>query len=53
MPYEELLIIFGILAVIGVGIMVVRALSYPLVVAAIVGLTGWLAFFYQYGLDKV
>jgi Flp pilus assembly protein TadB len=53
MPYEELMIIFGLLAVVGVGIMVIRLMSMPIVVAAVVGILGWLAFFYQLGLDKV
>jgi Flp pilus assembly protein TadB len=53
MPYEELMIIFGLLAVVGVGIMVIRLMSMPIVVAAVVGILGWLAFLNQLGLDKV
>ena len=53
MPYEELLIIFGLLAIVGAAIMIIRVMSYPLVVAGVIGILGWLAFFYQLGLDKV
>ena len=52
MPYEELIIVFGMLALIGTGIMIIRVMSYPLVVAAVLGILGWLAFFYQLGIDK-
>ena len=52
MPYEELIIVFGLLAVVGVAIMVIRLMSMPLVVAGVIGILGWLAFFYQLGLDK-
>ena len=53
MPYEELIIVFGLLAIVGVTIMIIRAMSYPLVVAGVVAILGWLGFFYQLGLDKV
>lgn len=53
MMYEELFIIFGLLAVVGVGMLILRALTVPIVVAVIVGITGWLGFLYQLGLDKV
>lgn len=52
MPYEELLLIFGFLAVVGIGIMIFRALTYPIVVAGVIAVTGWLGFLYQIGLDK-
>jgi len=53
MMYEELFIIFGLLAVVGVGMLILRALTVPIVVAVVVGITGWLGFLYQLGLDKV
>ena len=50
---ELLLTVFGLLTILGVSIMVIRMLTIPLVVAAVVAITGWLAFFYQVGVDKV
>ena len=52
MLYDELFIIFGLLAAVGVGIMILRALTIPIVVAVVVGITGWLGFLYQLGLDN-
>ena len=42
---ELLLTVFGLLTILGVSIMVIRMLTIPLVVAAVVAITGWLAFF--------
>jgi hypothetical protein len=50
---ELLLTVFGLLTILGVSIMVIRMLTIPLVVAAVVAITGWLAFFYAIGVDKV
>jgi hypothetical protein len=47
-----LLLVFGSLGLVGIAIMVIRLMSMPVVVAAVVGITGWLAFFYALGLDK-
>jgi hypothetical protein len=49
---EILLLVFGLLAAVGIVIMIIRLMSMPIVVAAVVGITGWLAFFYALGLDK-
>ena len=49
---EILLLVFGALAVVGIVIMVIRLMSIPVVVAGVVAILGWLAFFYQLGLDK-
>ena len=49
---ELLLLVFGALSVVGIAIMVIRLMSMPIVVAAVVGILGWLAFFYVLGLDK-
>ena len=50
--FELLLTAFGLLTIAGCVIMLIRMLTIPMVVAAIVGITGWLAFFHQLGLDK-
>lgn len=47
-----LLLVFGSLGLVGIAIMVIRLMSMPVMVALVVGITGWLAFFYALGLDK-
>jgi uncharacterized membrane protein len=49
---EVVLVVFGLLTIVGVTIMVLRLLTMPIVVGAVVAITGWLAFFYSLGLDK-
>jgi len=49
----NLLTVFGLLTIAGVIIMTIRLLTIPMVVGAVVAITGWLAFFYTLGLDKV
>lgn len=48
----NLLTVFGLLTIAGVTIMTIRLLTIPMVVGAVVAITGWLAFFYVLGLDK-
>jgi hypothetical protein len=49
---ELLLTVFGLLTILGVCITVIRLLTVPMVVGAVVAITGWLAFFYVIGLDR-
>lgn len=50
---ELLLLVFGLLAVIGIFIGILRVMSNPVVTLVVVGILGWLAFFYALGVDKV
>lgn len=49
--FEVVLVIVGLLALVGVSIMIFRALMRPVVVLGTIALLGWLLFFYQNVVD--
>ena len=49
--FEVVLVIVGLLALVGISIMIFRALMRPVVVLGTIALLGWMLFFYQNMVD--